>query len=165
MNWCFSELRFGRRHVLAMAVAALGMQLFGAGVSAEPIDRPARGSGTRLEILDAARPAFEAETGGPVEFMVRSLNEVDDWVFGDVRVQRPGGAAIDWAQTKYANEVSEGRFNPEEAYFLLRLSTRRFGNNWTPVEISVGSSSAVLGRWRQSYNLPSDLFASESKAN
>ena len=147
-----------RRFVLATAWAALIH--YSDAAAAFQIDHPARGTSARLEILDAARPGFELEANGPVEFVVRTLNESDDWVFGDVRVQRPSGAAIDWSQTNHAREVGEGRFDPERGYFLLRLSTRRSGNKWALAEISIGATDAVWTRWRDSYGLSNDLFIS-----
>ena len=153
-----ASTRLTRRFVLATACAAVFDPSLA--TATDQIDYPARGTSERIEILEAARPTFEAETNGPVEFVIRTLNESADWVFGDVRVQRPGGAEIDWSLTKHAREVNEGSFDPDHSYFLLRLSTRRFGNKWTLAEISVGSSDPVWAVWRDTYNLPRELFVS-----
>ena len=55
------------------------------------IFQPKPGTPLRSEILDAVRPVFETETNGPIEFVVRRLNVLGDWAFGDVTLQRPGG--------------------------------------------------------------------------
>ena len=42
-------------------------------VSAQEVRHPGKGSQLRAELLDAARPVFIAETGGPIEFVVKRL--------------------------------------------------------------------------------------------
>ena len=86
----------------------------------------------RGELLDAARPAFAAETGGPVEFSVRRLAVLGDWAFGDVSLQRPGGYA----------------------FFLLRKTS----GGWSVAEISVGPTDVAWDWWRQKYKIPETLF-------
>lgn len=115
---------------------------------------PAKGSPLRTELLDAARPAFVAETQGPVEFVVRRLAVLGDWAFGDVSLRRPGGQPIDWMATRYGEDLRHDMFNPDYAFFLLR----RQGDGWSLAEISVGPTDVVWDWWRQKYNIPAALF-------
>jgi hypothetical protein len=120
----------------------------------QQIFRPKRGSGLRAELLDAARPTFEEETGGPIEFVVRRLNVLGDWAFGEVELQRPGGAAINWARTKYADDYAEGMFDPSGTFFLLRNA----GSRWEVVEFATGPTDIAWDSWRHDYSLPLALF-------
>ena len=136
--------------VLATSVVAALMML-GASFAQE---LPQKGSPLRAELLDAARPAFMAETGGPIEFVVRRLAVLGDWAFGDISLRRPDGQPIDWMQTKYADDLRHDMFNPDYAFFLLK---RRNGG-WSVAEISVGPTDVAWDWWRQKYNIPGALF-------
>ena len=116
--------------------------------------QPPRGSQLRAQLLDAARPAFETETNGSIEFVVRRLNVLGDWAFGDVRLQRPGGGQIDWRKTKYAADFAAGAFDPGGSFFLQR----RTGSTWKVMEFSTGPTDVIWDGWRTSYKLPHQLF-------
>ena len=120
----------------------------------QQIFQPKKGSKLRAELLDAARPTFEEETGGPIEFVVKRLNVLGDWAFGEVELQRPGGAAINWARTKYADDYAEGMFDPGGTFFLLRNA----GSRWEVVEFATGPTDIAWDSWRRDYSLPSVLF-------
>lgn len=113
-----------------------------------------RGSPERAGILDAVRPLFIVETGGPIEFVVNTLNTMDGWAFGDVQLQRPGGVPIDWSKTKFAEDNAQGMFEAAHSLFLLHDT----GNGWTLVEFAVGPTDVAWDWWRQQHNLPQELF-------
>ncbi len=141
-------------------VFVLALCLFGAVFAAEPVAaqdvvKPDRGSALRTELLDAARPVFERETGGPVEFVVRQLNVLDVWAFGNVTLQRPGGGAIDWSRTKFGQDEAEGMFEADGHFFLLR---RADSGEWMPVEYALGPTDVAWDWWRQQLDLPEKLF-------
>lgn len=138
----------------ALALAILPVLGLAVPASAQAIEQPARGSALRKTLLDAARPTFEAETNGPVEFVIRQLNVHGDWAFGSVLLQRPGGGAIDWQRTRYAEDQRLGIFNPNGSFFLLR----RAGGAWTVVEFTTGPTDVAWDGWRQDHNLPMALF-------
>lgn len=121
---------------------------------AERMIKPAPGSGLRAEVLDAVRPVFERETGGPVEFVVRHLNVLGEWAYGEVHAQRPGGGTIDWKRTRYAEDFEAGMFDPAASDFLLRKS----GPKWSVVEYSLGPTDVVWVSWRLDHHLPLALF-------
>jgi hypothetical protein len=121
---------------------------------ADTIVRVERGSPQRAGILDAVRPLFIVETGGPIEFVVNTLNTMDGWAYGDVQLQRPGGVPIDWSKTKFAEANAQGAFEAEHSLFLLQDT----GNGWTLVEFAVGPTDIAWDWWRQQHSLPQDLF-------
>ena len=139
-----------RKLVLSLVLLILGF----ASAVAQSVTQPSHGSRLRKELLDAARPVFEKETGGPVEFVVHRLNVMDGWAFGDVLLQRPRGRKIDWSKTKYAEDEKNGAFDPGGSFFLLKQS----GANWTVVEFATGPTDVAWDSWRQDYHLPSQLF-------
>lgn len=131
---------------------ALCMALI-APASAQQVTQPAPGSALRAELLDAARPAFEKDVGGGIEFVVKRLNVMGDWAFGNVRLQRPGGAAIDWSNTQYASDFKQGMFDPGGSFFLLHRS-----GGWRLVEFSTGPTDLVWDGWVTDHKLPRRLF-------
>ena len=134
---------------LAMAFASFANTAF-----AQTVMQPPTGSPLRSEVLNAARPTFESETGGAIEFVVRRLNVAGDWAFGDVRLQRPGGGQIDWRKTKYAADFAGGMFDPSGSFFLVRRSD----GVWTVVEFATGPTDIAWDSWRTDYKLPAALF-------
>ena len=123
-------------------------------VAAERMIKPERGSELRADILDAVRPVFERETGGPVEFVVRRLNVLGEWAYGEVQAQRPGGEAIDWTRTRHAEDFEAGMFDPAASDFLLRKS----GSDWAVVEYALGPTDVVWISWRLDHRLPLAIF-------
>lgn len=108
----------------------------------------------RKAVLDAARPTFQSDTGGAVEFVVRRLNVSGDWAFGDVKLQRPGGVAIDWSKTKYAADLAQGAFDPAGSFFLLH----RVNGRWSLIEHATGPTDAPWFDWQMTHKLPAALF-------
>jgi hypothetical protein len=123
-------------------------------VAAERMIKPQPGSGLRAEILDAVRPLFERETGGPVEFVVTRLNVLGEWAYGEVQAQRPGGRTIDWTRTRHAEDFEAGMFDPAASDFLLRKS----GPDWAVVEYALGPTDVVWVSWRLDHRLPLAIF-------
>ena len=69
--------------IAALAASSLA---FAAG-----IHEPAKGSAERKAILDAIRPAIEAQMRGPVEFQINTMLSDGEWAFVGASPQRPGG--------------------------------------------------------------------------
>jgi hypothetical protein len=115
---------------------------------------PEKGSPLAEKLLAVARPAFEAEVTGRVEFSVHRLRVLQDWCFGEVGLRRPGGRPIDWHRTKFRDARTAGLFFPEHSMFLLHQSSGR----WRPVEHVVGPEEPVWENWLASHHLPRALF-------
>lgn len=143
---------------LAMGLFALSPWLAAQPARAGDIHSPPKGSALRTSILDAARPLFERETGGAVEFVITTLNVWGPWAYGDVQVQRPGGGAIDWRRTRYGEDYAQGMFDPAHNLFLLREG----GDGWTLVEYAVGPTDVAWDWWRQQHNIPAEVFGASS---
>lgn len=111
----------------------------------------------RAKLLNAARSVFERATGGEVEFVVKRLAEQNGWAFGHVVLQRPGGGKINWQQTKFAEDLEQGMFDPAASFFLLQKS----GTDWVVREYSVGPTDVVWDGWRHELGLSMDLFQSQ----
>jgi hypothetical protein len=137
--------------LLALAVAFLSLAV---GSAEAQIVAAERGSTLRGEILDAIRPTFAAETNGAVEFVVRRINVLGDWAYGEVALQRPGGGAIDWGKTKYAEDSVQGMFDPAQSIFLLH----RAANGWEVSEFATGPTDIAWDSWRTDHQLPRELF-------
>lgn len=144
--------------VLSLCLLALAPVFGHAPAVAGDIQQPAKGSELRTTLLNAARPTFESEIGGPVEFVVTTLNVMDTWAYGDVKVQRPGGAPINWSATKFADDNAQGMFDPEHNLFLLTQGA----NGWSLVEVAIGPTDVAWDWWRQQHNLPAELFGASS---
>lgn len=140
---------------MRLAVLALALILGAAHANAQDIVQPPRGSALRAELMDAARPTFEREIGGPIEFVVRRLNVWGEWAYGNVTPQRRGGRAIDWRQTRFAEDFKAGAFAASVSLFLLR---RGGSGRWEMVEYAIGPTDVAWDWWRQQLDLPSALF-------
>ncbi|MDQ8697879.1 hypothetical protein [Hyphomicrobium sp. LHD-15] len=147
------------RFVLLLALCLVGFSTaLSPARAADPIVSPERGSPLRAAVLDAARPLFEQETGGPVEFVINTLNVMGEWAYGDVQLQRPGGSPIDWRKTKFAADFTQGMLETGHNLFLLQQT----GGKWIVVEYAVGPTDIAWDWWRQQRNLPAELFGASS---
>ena len=146
------------RLILCLTVCVLAAASMPAAGPAEAgeleVHRFERGTPERARLLDAARPTFESEIGGPIEFVVTTLNAYDGWAFGNVRVQRPGGQPIDWRRTQFAEDYAQGMFETGGHFFLMRSE----GGAWTMVEYALGPTDVAWDWWRQQHSLPEALF-------
>jgi hypothetical protein len=113
-----------------------------------------RGSPLRATLMDALRPTFEAESNGPVEFVVDRLTVWRDWAFAEVRPQRPGGQRIDWRRTRYREAVESDTFS-NVSFALLR----RQGGSWILQEFVIGPTDVAWIEWQQRFRLPEALFS------
>lgn len=143
------------RVIFCLTLCLLGVAFAAEPVAAQNVTKVERGSALRGALLDTARPLFERETGGPVEFVVKQLNVYDVWAFGNVSVQRPGGGAIDWSRTKFGEDYAEGMFDAGGHFFLLR---RADSGEWMLMEYAIGPTDVAWDWWRQQLNLPEALF-------
>lgn len=105
---------------------------------------PARGTPERKVLMDALRPHIEWLLGAPVEFVVWDLRVSGGVAFFSGMAQRPGGGAIDVADTPAARR---GQLDPEvgdgaTVQALYRLS----GETWVAVHWAV-SATDVWYSW------------------
>lgn len=128
-----------------MRFAAVLLGIFVAGAAAaQGWHEPARGTKTRAALMDALRPHVEWMLGAPVEFVVGELRLAGDVAFFAGMAQRPGGGAIDMAQTPGA---WRGELDPQvgdgaTVQALYRLS----GETWVAVHWAI-SATDVWYAW------------------
>ncbi len=118
------------RVALAAAVAATPAAALAQGASATAPAAP--GSAQRRAILDALRPAVEAQIGPDVEFVIREIRVVRGWAFVMAEPQRRGGGAIDGHL--YFPDFDE--MGGLTVTALLRHQNRR----WNLVEQAIGAT-------------------------
>jgi hypothetical protein len=142
------------RHIILFLTAISVGTFWCCLLDAQQISHPPPRSPLRAELLDTVRPVFVGETNGPIEFVVRNLNILEDWAFGDVKLQRPGGRPMDWRKTNYADDFEAGGFDPDSSYFQLK----RIDASWAVVEYAMGPTDVAWDPWRTAHHLPSALF-------
>ncbi len=112
------------------------------------------GDPQRRILLDAIRPAIQADVGQPVQFVVDTLRTRGDWAFYAGRIQQPNGRPIDFARTLYADRVAEGVFDGPQTYAVLR----RVGGTWRLIDFVVGPTDVAYLGWPDAHGAPVALF-------
>lgn len=121
-------------------------------VLAGSVYTPGRGDPDRKAILNAVRPRIEDETNGPVEFVVRVLNVLDNWAFAVLDPQRPGGRPIRIQDTVYADDAEF-----MDGLTVYALIQRRNGR-WRLVESVTGPTDVAYEPWPDWYGAPRAIF-------
>ncbi len=116
-------------------------------------ETPPPGSQLRRNILDALRPMVTAEIGAPVEFVVNNLRVLGEWAFVQASPQRPGGAPIGYAYSRYQSAVDNGFFDNQVTALL-----RQTPDGWLVYEYNLGATDVVWLPWQSLYPVPSEVF-------
>src|SRR6478735_4434169 len=119
----------GKRAIFALAASCL---LLAGPASSRMLREPAKGSPERAAILDALRPAVEAEMRGSVEFVITSMRVSPGWAFVQAEPQRPGGGTIDPQRTGFRGEA-----DMMDGLTVFALLTFQLGR-WNLVDHVVG---------------------------
>jgi hypothetical protein len=140
--------------IFALFLAAM-LSVPGGIALAQTLREPAKGSAERAAILDALRPAVEAEMRGPVEFVVTTLRASPDWAFVQAEPQRPGGGAIDPQETGFAGEtdIMDGL----TVYALMAFHSGR----WNMIDHMVGLTDVGYAVRPQRYGEPPAVIGME----
>ena len=134
---------------VVLTVANLGLATTG---FAQTLREPAKGSSERAAILDALRPAVEAEMRGSVEFVVTTMRATPNWAFMQVEPQRPGGGAIDLSQTGFRDDVD--MMDGSTVFALVSFQSGR----WNLVDHVVGPTDVAYAGWSERYGVPARLL-------
>ncbi len=140
---------------LSLLVCAVILAAWTGMAFAQTVHEPAKGSAERAAVLDALRPAIEAEMRGPVEFVVATLRTTAKWAFVQVDPQRPGGAAIDVEDTSFAGEAD--MMDGLTVFALLRFQSGR----WNLVEHVVGPTDVAYLDWAERFGAPQAVLGLE----
>ena len=133
--------------------AILAVLLAGA-AHAQPVTSPERSNPLRTQLLDALRPTIQAETGGPVSFVVGTINVMGEWAYVGATPVRRNGGPIDWRATKFKQAFEADMFSG-----LVMALLRRDAKGWTVVDFVVGPTDVYWLNWVEKYKLPEALFA------
>lgn len=125
-------------------------------VPAQPISSPPRGTSLRAVILNALRPTIERETGGPVQFVVGTINVMGDWAYVDAKPQRPDGLPIDWRMTRHRQAFEADAFSG----IVLALLKQKAGK-WEVAGYFVGPTDVAWYEWVTAYKLPEKFFTAQ----
>ncbi len=106
-------------------------------------------------MLEALRPAVEAEMRGPVEFVVTTIRVSPNWAFVQVDPQRPGGDPIDPEETGFAGETD--MMDGLTVYALLTFQSGR----WNLIDHLVGPTDVGYADWQQRYGVPPAVIGME----
>lgn len=135
---------------LLATIAAL-MATMTAALAGE-LHEPAKGSAERKAILDAVRPAIEAQMRGPVEFRIDIMLSDGEWAFVGANPQRPGGGEIDPEKTAFAgkSDIMDGL----ATYALARFVDGR----WNHIDDIIGPTDVAYWNWIEQYQVPKTVL-------
>jgi hypothetical protein len=133
---------------MSRLIAALLLLLMPALAAAAEVHEPAKGSPERAAILDALRPAIEAQMRGPVQFQIQTMRTDGDWAFVMADPQRPDGKPIDPETTAFAGQE-------EDMDGLTVLGLARFvKGRWVHIDDIIGPMDAAQESWIKIYQVP-----------
>ena len=107
---------------------------------------PASGSKERKAILDAARPPVEKAIKQKVVFKVQKLRVADGWAYMELQPRQPNGNPINYAKTKFAEDVSVGAFEDQ----VIALMRKESGK-WKIKEYTYGATDYSGEEWAKKY--------------
>lgn len=137
-----------------LAAIAFAMTMMTAAFAAE-VHEPAKGSAERKAILDAIRPAIEAQMRGPVEFQISIMRSDGGWAFIEADPQRPDGGQIDPETTAFAGRSDS--MDGLTTYALVRFADGR----WNHVIDIVGPTDVAHIGWPDQYQVPKAVVGME----
>jgi len=138
------------KKILAFFVIILGLA---AGIMAQEVTTPEKGSETRKAILDTLRAPVKKELKQEVVFMVTDLRVADGWAFFGGSMRTPDGGYPDMKGTKYEEDAADGFFD----YDVFALF-RKTSGKWKIVTYALGCTDACFALWWKEYNAPRYLF-------
>lgn len=138
------------------AIIAFILALLASGMAiAAEVHEPAKGSAERKAILDAIRPAIEAQMRTPVEFQINIMLSDGEWAFVGANPQRPGGGVIDLETTAFAGQSD--MMDGLTTYALVRYANGR----WNHIDDIVGPTDVAYQSWLNLYQVPKAVIGME----
>jgi len=134
----------------------LAMSVVSAAFAAD-VHEPPKGSAERKAILDAIRPAIEAQMRGAVEFSINVMLSDGEWAFVGANPQQPGGGEIDPETTAFAGRSDE--MDGLTTYALVRFA----GGRWNHIDDIVGPMDVAYMSWLEAYQVPKAVIGMEAQ--
>jgi len=103
----------------------------------------------------AAAPTISEQIGVPVSLVPRVSRVEGDWGWLIAQPWTPEGAAIDWSQTSYALQASEGVLDGAGTTYVL---LKRENGAWRVIDSVVGPTDVAWGDWHQRHGAPQSIF-------
>lgn len=137
--------------VIAFLVTTMTVALAG------ELHEPAKGSAERKAILEAIRPAIEAQMRTQVEFQINVMLSDGDWAFVAANPQHPGGGEIDMEKTAFAgkSDMMDGL----TTYALVRYVKGR----WNHIDDIIGPTDVAYMSWLELYQVPKAVIGKEEQ--
>jgi len=131
-------------------IVALSMVLIGC---AQTEKEPSAASSGWASPVEAVRPAVEQVIGMPVTFEINALRRNEEWAYLIAVPRTESGAAIDYTDTAFAEDVREGYFDD----WLCALVRKGSYGKWHLVAMSIGATDAPFMDWPERYGVPRQL--------
>lgn len=149
----FDHSMLSRRRLITTGLSMVaGLAASGALAQERAWYTPKRGTAERKDILDAIRPAIEAEMRGPVEFVILDMRVQGDWAVVVADPQRPGGAPIDVGDTGHAEDMD---FLDGLVVYAICLFA---GDRWNLIDHVTGPTDVAYSHWPQLYGVPAEML-------
>lgn len=107
---------------------------------------PATGSKERKAILDAVRPPVEKLINQKVLFIVKKMKVADGWAYMELQPRQPNGNPINYAKTRFAEDVSVGAFEDQVVALVHKESGK-----WKIKEYTYGATDYSGDEWSKKY--------------
>ncbi len=117
-----------------------------------PVEEIARDDPRRKPILDALRPAVEAELHQAVVFVVDVIRVQGDWAFATLHPRTKAGAPIDFATTGLADMAED--LDGDTTFALFE----RVDGRWYAIAYVIGPTDVAYADWPAHYGAPAGLF-------
>ena len=139
-----------------LAAIAFLVTMMSAALAGE-LHEPAKGSAERKAILDAIRPAIEAQMRTTVEFQINVMLSDGDWAFISANPQHPGGGEIDMEKTAFA-----GKFDMMDGLTTYAL-VRYVDGRWNHIDDIIGPTDVAYMSWLELYQVPKAVIGMEAQ--
>lgn len=140
------------RFVSLLFSALLFLGIFVPASHGQAIYTPPTGSDERKAIMDALRPACEADLHQHVIFKVELLKVSGQWAAARVTPLQPNGSPINYLKTKYREDVENGAFDSGgEALLQFHKGA------WHLLKWRFGATDTELPEWIEKYGAPTGL--------
>jgi hypothetical protein len=114
---------------------------------------PARGTGERAALMDAARVPIVPAIGQRVIFVVDVLNSDGHWAYLQATPVNPDGTRLNWSRTNFARDWAADVMSD-----VVMVLMRNQSGQWHAVDWVVGPTDVAWYDWVTRYGLPERLF-------
>jgi hypothetical protein len=133
--------------------AILLLLAFSSVAAAQSAYTPEKGSPERKAILDALRLPIERDLKQKVVFVADNFKVQGNFAFVSGTPRNSSGGDLDYARTKYADQVDSGAF--DNNFFALLKKT---GGKWRVATYAIGCTDVCFADWWRIYKAPKAVF-------